>query len=151
MIHEFDKEFPDLIVPDDGSGLRQLRTPDEEYMSFPEVEINNITLFLYSQKEPGFVERWCFRQGDQDKLADMRKKMDKNPDLLMNVVLVLERYLSMSYEKFSKLDIFDQSQLIEKAKLSLSDEDKELFYGVFKDLTTKYKTMGLKPDETESK
>ena len=55
MIHEFDKEFPDLIVPDDGSGLRQLRTPDEEYMSFPEVEINNITLFLYSTKVKGIT------------------------------------------------------------------------------------------------
>ena len=62
----------------------------------------------------------------------------------MNVVLVLDKYLPMSYEEFCKLNIFEQSKLLEKTKVGLKDNDRELFEKVFKDLSTKYKTKELK-------
>lgn len=151
MIRKYDEEYKDLMVEDDSIEKRTLKSIEEEYISFPEQKVNNISLFLFSQKKGGFLENYCLREDDKKRLYNIRNAMEKNPDLLMNVVLVLDKYLPMSYEDFSELGIFKQSQLLEKTRYSLKDEDRELFEKVFRDLSTKYKTKELKFDETESK
>ena len=151
MIRKYDEEYSDLMIPDDGSERRVLKSLEPEYVPFPEQRVSNILLFLYTQKPGGFEEHFCLNQEHKDRLASIRKNIEKNPDLLMNVVLVLEKYLSISYEEFCKLSIFEQSQLLEKTRACLKDEDRELFMQVFKDLSTKYKTKELKLNETESK
>lgn len=151
MIKKFDEEYSDLMIPDDGSERRVLKSLEPEYVPYPEYRVSNRALFLFTQKPGGFVENFCLTQEYKDKLSDIRKNMEKNPDLLMNVVLVLDKYLPISYEEFSKLNIFEQLKLIERTKCYLKDEDRELFMQVFKDLSTKYKTKELTPDETESK
>ncbi|MBR2997523.1 MAG: hypothetical protein IKF37_00410 [Bacilli bacterium] len=151
MIRKFDEDYKDLIVEDDGSPKRVLKSLEEEYIAYPEQKVNNITLFLLSQRSGGFVENFCLRNDNKDKLNDIRNNIEKNPDLLMNIVLVLDKYLPMSYDEFCKLNMFEQSKLLEKTKFSLKDEDLELFEKVFKDLSAKYKTKELKLDEIKNK
>lgn len=151
MIRKFDEEFPDLIVFDDQPSMVLHGIDGDDDVVYPEQIISNSFLFLLSQKKGGFLENYCLRENNKVKLNNIRNNMDKNPDLLMNVVLVLDKILPINYEEFSKLNIFEQSQLLEKTRISLKDEDLELFNKVFNDLSTKYKTKELKLDETESK
>ena len=144
MIRKFDEEYKDLMVEDDGHEKRVLKSIEEEYIPYPEQRCDNIILFILSQKSGGFIENYCLREDDKERLCNIKDTMDRNPDLLMNVVLVLDKYLPMSYEEFCKLNIFEQSKILEKTKVGLKDNDRELFEKVFKDLSTKYKTKELK-------
>ena len=150
MIRKFDEEFPDLIVFDDQPSRVLHGIDGDDDVVYPEQIISNSFLFLLSQKKGGFLENYCLRENNKAKLNNIRNNMDKNPDLLMNVVLVLDKILPINYEEFSKLNIFEQSQLLEKTRISLKDEDLELFNKVFDDLTHKYKTKELKPNEIKS-
>ena len=146
MIRKFDEEFPDLVVYD--KPIRQL--PSIEEPEGRNYDFDNMTLFVLSQREPGFIEKYCSREENQKRLNDLRNRMEKNPDLLMNVVLVLDKVLPMSYEEFSKLSLPEQLQLLTRTEFNLSDEDKEGFNKVFNDLSTKYKTKGLRFYEIKS-
>ncbi len=147
MIRKFDEKFPDLVVYD--KPIRQL--PSIEDPEDRNYDFDNMTLFVLSQREPGFIEKYCSREENQKRLNDLKNKMEKNPDLLMNVVLVLDKVLPMSYKAFCKLSLPEQLELLTRTEFNLSDEDKDLFDKVFNDLSTKYKTKGLNLNETESK
>ena len=151
MIRRFDEEYKDLMIEDDGSERRVLKSIEEEYVPFPERRCDNITLFVLSQRDPGFIENYCLSDDNKKKLNDLRDNMNKNPDLLMNVILVLDKYLPISFEEFNGLNLFEKERILVKTRNSLNDEDLELFNKVFNDLSTKYKTKELTLDETESK
>ena len=78
MIKKFDEEYSDLMIPDDGSERRVLKSLEPEYVPFPEQRVSNILLFLYTQKPGGFGEHFCLNQEHKDRLASIRKNIEKS-------------------------------------------------------------------------
>lgn len=143
MIKKFDEEYKDLLV--EGSEQnRVLKSIEPEYTPFPKLKYNNITFFLLSQRNAGFLEQYCLSQEHKEKLDSIRENMNKNPDLLMNIVLVLDKCLPISYEEFSNIKFSEQSKLLEKIRYSLNEENRELFERVFSDLDCKGNVRHLK-------
>lgn len=133
MIRKFDEEFSDLLIDQNGP-MRPLET---EYTDFnqPEKIYDNMTLFLLSQKEPGFIEKYCLRENNINRLTTIRDNINKKPELLSNIIEVLNAYLPVSYNQFKELDFFGQLNMLDLVKSNLSDEEKQDFNKMFNDLT----------------
>lgn len=133
MIRKFDENFNDLLIDDNGP-IRSLKTEYSD-SNYPERVYDNMTLFLLSQKEPGFIEKYCLRENNKNKLISIRETINKKPELLSNIKIALDTYLSISYEEFKELDFFAQSNMLDLVKSNLSDDEKQDFDKLFKDLT----------------
>lgn len=133
MIRNFDEEFKELLIDDNGP-IRSLETEYSD-SNYPERVYDNMTLFLLSQKEPGFIEKYCLRENNKNKLISIRETINKKPELLSNIKIALDTYLSISYEEFKELDFFAQSNMLDLVKSNLSDDEKQDFDELFKDLT----------------
>lgn len=135
MIHEFDKEFPDLIVFKD-SPARPASPTEYDDSNYKEKPFDNMTLFLLAQqKEPDFVEGYCLRDNNKIRLQAIRETIAQKPKLLENIRVALEAYLPVSYEQFMKLNFFDKENMLDLAKSNMSDEERHDFNKLFKALT----------------
>ena len=133
MIRNFDEEFKKLLI-DDNIPIRSLETEYND-SNYPERVYDNMTLFLLSQKEPGFIEKYCLRENNKNKLISIRETINNKPELLSNIKIALDTYLSISYEEFKELDFFAQSNMLDLVKSNLSDDEKQDFDKLFKSLT----------------
>lgn len=133
MIRYFDEEFKELLIDDNGP-IRSLETEYSD-SNYPERVYDTMTLFLLSQKEPGFIEKYCLRENNKNKLISIRETINNKPELLSNIKIALDTYLSISYEEFKELDFFAQSNMLDLVKSNLSDDEKQDFDKLFKDLT----------------
>lgn len=133
MIRKFDENFNDLLIDDNGP-IRSLETEYSD-SNYPERVYDNMTLFLLSQKEPGFIEKYCLRENNKNKLISIRETINNKPELLSNIIIALDTYLSISHEEFKELDFFAQSNMLDLVKSNLSDDEKQDFDKLFKDLT----------------
>ena len=133
MIRNFDEEFKKLLI-EDNVPIRSLETEYSD-SNYPERVYDNMTLFLLSQKEPGFIEKYCLRENNKNKLISIRETINNKPELLSNIKIALDTYLSISYEEFKELDFFAQSNMLDLVKSNLSDDEKQDFDKLFKSLT----------------
>lgn len=135
MIHEFDKEFPDLIVFKD-SPARPASPTEYDDSNYHEKPFDNMTLFLLAQQEePGFVEQYFLRENNKIRLQVIRETIAENPKLLENIKVALDTYLPISYEQFMKLNFFDKSNMLDLVKSNMSDEERHDFKKLFNALT----------------
>lgn len=142
MCRDFAKEFPDLLVFDDGP-KGQLRSIDGEEFSFPEQSIDEVTIFLLSQNDDGFIAKYCTSRQTLDKMVIIKNALEKDNNLLLNIINHLNSCLPVSYEEFSEMGYVEQNEMVRKTKRKMSKEDREAFDKVFKDLFEKSKTMKL--------
>lgn len=133
MIRKFDENFNDLLIDDNGP-IRSLETEYSD-SNYPERVYDNMTLFLLSQKEPGFIEKYCLRENNKNKLISIRETINNKPELLSNIKIALDTYLLISFEEFKELDFFAQSNMLDLVKSNLSEDEKQDFDKLFKDLT----------------
>lgn len=135
MIHEFDKEFPDLMAFKD-SPARPASPTEYDDSNYKEKPFDNMTLFLLAQqKEPDFVEGYCLRDNNKIRLQAIRETIAQKPKLLENIRVALEAYLPISYEQFMELNFFDKSNMLDLVKSNMSDEERHDFNKLFNALT----------------
>lgn len=135
MIHEFDKEFPDLIVFKD-SPARPASPTEYDDSNYHEKPFDNMTLFLLAQQEePDFVEQYFLRENNKIRLQVIRETIAEKPKLLENIKVALDTYLPISYEQFMKLNFFDKENMLDLAKSNMSDEERHDFNKLFNALT----------------
>ena len=143
---EKDEEYKDLMLEDDGNEKRVLTSLEDEEANYPKQEYNNRFLFLISQKDAGFMAISALSIDNKKRLQTIKENLSKKPELSSNIEIALKQYLPISYEEFNKLDIFKQYKMIKYIRNNMSDDERNDFDKLFKDLTPS-KTKELKNNE----
>ena len=79
-----------------------------------EYENSNLKLFLESQKiaNKGFVESYCLDDDTAERIRDIRKRLEDNPNLKNSIYKTLSEYLQIPIEQFTNLSLGEQLRLV---------------------------------------
>lgn len=100
---------------------------------YPSFESTNINLFLLSQTiaPNGFVETYCLSESDVKKLSIIRDRIKEEPEWKEKIIDLLNNNLSMPYDRFKKMSLGLQINMVNSMRFDLGKEKREEFDKVF--------------------
>lgn len=100
---------------------------------YPSFESTNINLFLLSQTiaPNGFVEKYCLSEDDVKKINVIREKIKEEPKWKERIIKSLDNNLPMLYDKFKKMSLGLQINMVNNMRSDLDKEKREEFDKIF--------------------
>lgn len=78
---------------------------------------NSLTLFLLSQstQEDDFIQKYCLRDEDKEKLNQIQIELQNNPEAKENYINRIREIIYISYEDFEKLLLGDKIRIVNES------------------------------------
>ena len=83
---------------------------------------NSLTLFLLSQntQEDGFIQKYCLRDENKEKLNQIKIELKNNPEAKENYINRIKESIYIPYEEFEKLPLGEQMRIVYVSQLRLN-------------------------------
>ena len=83
---------------------------------------NSLTLFLLLQNthEDGFIQKYCLRDEDKEKLNQIRIELQNNPEAKETYISRIKECISIPYEDFEKLPLGDKIRIVNESYYRLN-------------------------------
>jgi len=127
---DFYEKYSDLHVENNSDCKRVLKTNpgenrgDDMCVSIMNYDYahNSLTLFLLLQNthKDGFIQKYCLRDEDKEKLNQIKIELKNNPEAKENYIKRIKESIYISYEDFEKLPLGDKIRIINESYYRLN-------------------------------
>lgn len=104
------------VIPGENRGddMRGITTYDYAH--------NSLTLFLLLQNthEDGFIQKYCLRDEDKEKLNLIKTELKNDPSSKETYISRIKECISVPYEKFTKLPLGEQIRIVNRSYYRLN-------------------------------